>query len=216
MIDLHMHTIHSDGELVPAELVSRAACAGYKALAITDHVDRSNIEAVIENLLKFTGNLSAAGDVKVLAGVELTHLVPADIEGMTILARKLGAQLVICHGETIVEPVPAGTNLAAIKAGVDILAHPGLINEAECRLAAEKGVYFEISARKGHSLANGHLGAMASRFNVEMVLNSDLHSPTEFLTEEFSRRVALGAGLDKNNYEKMRTNAEDIIEKYTI
>ncbi len=216
MIDLHMHTIHSDGELVPAELVSRAGRAGYKALAITDHVDRSNIEAVIENLLKFTGSMAAAGAIKVLAGVELTHLVPTDIGAMTTFARKLGAELVICHGETIVEPVPVGTNLAAIEAGVDILAHPGLINEAECRLAAEKGVYFEISARKGHSLSNGHIGAMASRFNVEMVLNSDLHSPTEFLTEEFSRNVALGAGLDKNNYEKMRKNAEDIIKKYAL
>jgi len=216
MIDLHMHTIHSDGELVPAELVSRAGCAGYKALAITDHVDRSNIEAVIDNLLKFTRSLAAAGGVQVLAGVELTHLVPADIGDMTVLARRLGAKLVICHGETIVEPVPIGTNRAAIEAGVDILAHPGLVNEAECRLAAEKGVYLEISARKGHSLTNGHVGAMACRFNVELVLNSDLHSPTEFLTEEFSRNVALGAGLDKNNYGKMRTNAEDIIKKHTL
>ena len=37
-------------------------------------------------------------------------------------ARALGAKVVIVHGETIVEPVPRGTNLAAIEAGVDILA----------------------------------------------------------------------------------------------
>jgi len=213
MIDLHMHTIHSDGALVPAELVSRAERSGYTALAITDHVDRSNIEDVVANLLKFTRSLSAESNVRVLAGVELTHLPPEDIGAMVVLARRLGAELVICHGETIVEPVPAGTNLAAIEAGVDILAHPGLVNEAECMLAAKKGIYFEISARKGHSLSNGHVAAMATRYNVEMVLNSDAHAPSDILNEDLARKVALGAGLDKNNYEKMRTNAADIVKK---
>ncbi len=213
MIDLHMHTIHSDGALVPAELVSRAESSGYRALAITDHVDRSNIEEVIAGLLKYTSSLPACNKVRVLAGVELTHLPPAGIGPAVMLARRLGAELVICHGETIVEPVPAGTNLAAIEAGVDILAHPGLINEAECMLAAKKGIYFEISARKGHSLSNGHVAAMAARFNVEMVLNSDAHAPSDILNEDFARKVAFGAGLDKNNYEKMRTNAADIVKK---
>jgi len=213
MIDLHMHTIHSDGALVPAELVSRAGRSGYRALAITDHVDRSNIEGVVASLLKYTRALPGDSNVRVLAGVELTHLPPSDIGPVAILARRLGAELVICHGETIVEPVPAGTNLAAIEAGVDILAHPGLINEAECRLAAEKGIYFEISARKGHSLCNGHVAAMAKRFNVEMVLNSDAHAPSDILNKDFAEKVALGAGLDKNNYEKMRINAADIVKK---
>jgi len=42
-------------------------------------------------------------------------------------ARRLGAELVVVHGETLVEPVPPGTNRRAIEAGADILAHPGLI-----------------------------------------------------------------------------------------
>jgi len=37
MIDLHTHSLFSDGELIPSELVSRAAAAGYRAIAITDH-----------------------------------------------------------------------------------------------------------------------------------------------------------------------------------
>jgi Histidinol phosphatase and related hydrolases of the PHP family len=41
MIDLHTHSIFSDGELIPAELTRRAAVAGYRAMAITDHGDFS-------------------------------------------------------------------------------------------------------------------------------------------------------------------------------
>jgi 3',5'-nucleoside bisphosphate phosphatase len=37
MIELHTHTTYSDGILTPQQLVDRAAHAGVKALAITDH-----------------------------------------------------------------------------------------------------------------------------------------------------------------------------------
>lgn len=37
MIELHTHTTYSDGILTPQQLVERAAKAGVKALAITDH-----------------------------------------------------------------------------------------------------------------------------------------------------------------------------------
>jgi histidinol phosphatase-like PHP family hydrolase len=43
MIDLHTHTLFSDGELVPAELARRADRLGYRWLAITDHVDSSTL-----------------------------------------------------------------------------------------------------------------------------------------------------------------------------
>ena len=37
MIDLHLHTTASDGRLTPTELVARAAGAGVRILAVTDH-----------------------------------------------------------------------------------------------------------------------------------------------------------------------------------
>ena len=37
--DLHTHTVFSDGELIPAELVRRAMVLGHDVIAITDHVD---------------------------------------------------------------------------------------------------------------------------------------------------------------------------------
>lgn len=57
MIDLHTHTIFSDGELIPAELVRRAEVAGYKALCMTDHADESTMYYTLENILRFVKNM---------------------------------------------------------------------------------------------------------------------------------------------------------------
>ena len=50
MIDLHNHTFFSDGELVLAELVRRYAVAGYTAIAITDHADKSNTSTQVHGI----------------------------------------------------------------------------------------------------------------------------------------------------------------------
>ena len=48
---------------------------------------------------------------------------------------KAGAEIVIVHGETTVEPVAPGTNHAACTCpDVNVLAHPGLITHEDARL----------------------------------------------------------------------------------
>ncbi len=47
MIDLHTHSLFSDGVLVPSELVRRAVMKGYEVIAITDHADASNLDFTI-------------------------------------------------------------------------------------------------------------------------------------------------------------------------
>jgi len=69
-------------------------------------------------------------------------------------------KIIVVHGETITEPVMPGTNKKALMSDIDILAHPGLISDDEAELAAEKGIYLEITARKGHSITNGHVAAL--------------------------------------------------------
>jgi predicted metal-dependent phosphoesterase TrpH len=67
MIDLHTHTLASDGSDRPDELVAAAAAAGVEVLAVTDH---DTVEAVAP--------ARAAGErlgVEVLAGCELTATV---------------------------------------------------------------------------------------------------------------------------------------------
>jgi putative hydrolase len=213
MIDLHIHSLFSDGELLPSELVRRLEDMGYSSAAITDHIDSSNLDFVIPRLVTVARDLNRSQSVKVIPGAELTHVPPGMIEPLAKKARELGAEIVLVHGETIVEPVPTGTNKAAILAGVDILAHPGLISSEDVQLAAEKGVYLEISSRHGHSFTNGHVARLAKDYGARLVLNSDAHSPRDLMTHQFARMVALGTGLGENAFEEMLGNSRDLIEK---
>ncbi len=213
MIDFHSHTLISDGELLPTELARRAKVKGYTALGITDHVDVSNIEEAVGKLLAVCDEINRGKAITVIPGVELTHIPPERIPAMVKKARRLGARLVIGHGETLMEPVEPGTNDAYIRCRVDILAHPGLVTEAECRLAAKNSVLFEITSRRGHSISNGHVAKMARKFGVGMVVDTDTHSPGDLIDDETARRVAIGAGLDPSDFEKIKENAQRLLEK---
>ncbi len=211
MIDLHMHSTFSDGELIPSEVVSRALAAGYTHLAITDHVDPSNIEFVVERIVHVCRELAGKVRAKVYPGVEITHVPPRLIAGLAAAARKAGAKVVLVHGETIVEPVPEGTNRAAIEARVDILAHPGLIAEDEVRLAKRRGVLLEITSRRGHSLTNGHVARLAVKNGAGLVYNTDSHAPGDFTPWDAALRVIRGAGLDARDAARMQDNARKLI-----
>ncbi len=213
MIDLHTHSIFSDGDLIPAELVQRAYSAGYKAIAITDHADHSNYDFIIPRLIKGCSQITRKGNIKVLPGIELTHVDPGDIAALASEARKLGAKIIVVHGETLVEPVPAGTNKAALQADIDILAHPGLITEDEVQLAASRGIYLEITTRKGHSFSNGHVAALARRFKAQLVLDNDAHSAADFVGLEMAMKIAGGAGLATDEIAAMFANSQNLLRK---
>lgn len=213
MIDLHTHSLFSDGELVPSELVRRAKVLGYRAIAITDHGDHSNMDFIIPRLLKVCEKLSRAFEITVLPGIELTHVPPVFISELAREARDCGATIIVVHGETIVEPVPPGTNLAALASDIDILAHPGLITEEEARLAAARNIYLEISARKGHSLTNGHVLKMARLSGAKLVLNTDSHSPDNLISSEKAIQVARGAGMEQEEITAMFNHSQCLVDK---
>ncbi len=207
MIDLHCHSVYSDGELIPGEIWQRVKNLGYEAIAITDHVDHSNYEYVLRNLLKIKDKYQFLKP-RLIAGVEITHVYPEFIPDLIKECRKLGAEIVVVHGETVVEPVAEGTNISAILGGADILAHPGLIKEEEVKLAVEKGVFLEISARKGHCLTNGHVVKLAKKWGAQLVINSDAHSPSDFMTKEHALKVGMGAGLTRKEVEEIWTQVK--------
>jgi histidinol phosphatase-like PHP family hydrolase len=212
MIDLHTHSLFSDGELLPSELVRRAAAIGYQAIAITDHADSSNLDWVIPRVVQVCRDLNAHWQVRAIPGVELTHIPPELIPPLTLQARTWGAQIVLVHGETIVEPVPPGTNRRAVAAGVDILAHPGLITEEEVIEAREKGVFLEITARKGHSLTNGHVARLAQKVGASLIFNTDAHAPDDLILRDSALKIAQGAGLTQEDFERMLENARKLSE----
>jgi putative hydrolase len=213
MIDLHAHTLFSDGVLIPSELVRRLEAMGYTAVAITDHTDSSTLDFLVPRIVQVAEELNGSQSMKVVPGVELTHIPPKRISSLAKKARDLGAKLVVVHGETIVEPVAPGTNRAGLEAGADILSHPGLITTDDAKLAAERGIFLEITSRKGHCLTNGHVAKMAMEAGASLILNSDGHAPGDFMTEEFADKVLGGAGLPANSLPTLLSNARLLLER---
>lgn len=202
-MDFHTHTLLSDGELLPIELARRADVKGIQVIAFTDHVSFSNIDRVVEETARDC-QLAESWEIDTILGVEITH-VPVDrIDDLVNRARRLGADLIVVHGETLAEPTEPGTNLAAVQnPEVDILAHPGLIEPEEVQLAKDNDIVLEISSRKGHCLTNGHVASLATEVGAKMVVNTDAHSHMDLISEERARQIAIGAGLSPEGVERV-------------
>ncbi len=204
--DFHTHTFHSDGELSPIELIRRALEQGYRGIALTDHVGPGSLERLVPEIVEDCRVARQHWKIMAIPGVELTHVPARAIARAAKRAKQLGAWIVVVHGETVAEPVEKGTNLAAVRSpDVDILAHPGLITPQEAGLAAGNGVFIEISARKGHSLTNGHVAKMALAFGCRMLLDSDAHGSSDLLTPELAMAILLGSGLERKEARDVMT-----------
>src|SRR5262245_9243999 len=76
-VDLHSHTLFSDGSLTPAELVRLARTNGVRALSVTDHDHVGGIDEALE-----------AGDtagIEIIPGIELS-IAHAEFEDIHLLA----------------------------------------------------------------------------------------------------------------------------------
>lgn len=207
LIDLHSHSTISDGSRSIEDMVAAADRRGYTAYAVTDHVYGSDqgyrdvaveVRVQIDRLRPYTA-------VQLFAGVELSDFEPQAIAAAATEARRSGAQVVVVHGECVSMPVLAGTNAAAVRAvDVDILAHPGLITEADAEIAARNGVFLELSARVGHCWANGHVFKTAQMTGAALIVDSDAHDEAGLLTLPRYTAVARGAGASELSVHQMR------------
>ncbi len=195
--DFHTHTSLSDGALSPIELIRYALVNNYHAIALTDHAATGELNRIIQETVKVCALARAHWNILAIPGIELTHVPARAIAETAKQAKELGAWIVVVHGETIVEPVEQGTNLAALHSPhVNILAHPGLLSREEAQLAAANGVFLEISARKGHCLTNGHTASLAQQVGAKLLLNSDAHNEQDLLNPSLANAVTHGAGLN--------------------
>ncbi len=216
-IDLHTHSIFSDGELLPSEIARRAHVLDHEAVAITDHVDASNIESV-GKIINTVNDLRDNWDISIIPGAEITHAPVEVIHKLAVKARKLGAEIIVVHGETIVEPVIEGTNFTAVNSSeVDILAHPGLITVEEVEIAKDNDIALEITSRRGHSLTNGHVAKLALEVGTNLVMDTDTHSPQDLISYETACRILSGAGIPDDEFNKIiRTNPSRILAKHGL
>ena len=212
--EFHSHSLFSDGVLGPSELARRYEAAGYKSLAITDHADSATLDFILPRIVAFAKNWNtSSGSLYLIPGIELTHVQPHQIAQLAKKSRELGAQVIIVHGQTLVEPVASGTNSAALKADIDILAHPGLLTLAQARLAKQRNIMLEISARSGHCLANGHVAALAAKMGAPLIYGTDFHAPENLLSEESVISVLAGAGLSHAQIRKVFDNMNNLEKK---
>ena len=216
MYDLHTHSLLSDGVLLPSELARRYEEKGYKVIAITDHADYSNIEQIIKSLLKFMQHWPGNSKIKVLPGIELTHLPLEQFKPLAKYARGQGIKIIVAHGETLMEPVIKGTNRAALEADIDILAHPGLISDREVKLAKEKSVFLEVTSRKNHSDTNPHVVERALRFQARLILNTDSHLPEDIISCEQLINIGCKAGLNQRDIDKIYQDVKVFLRKKEV
>ena len=67
MIDLHLHTLASDGRSTPSELVDLAAAAGLTVMAVTDH----DTTAAVADVRRF----AEARGIEAVTGIEITAVL---------------------------------------------------------------------------------------------------------------------------------------------
>jgi histidinol phosphatase-like PHP family hydrolase len=213
--DFHTHTTLSDGVLLPMELIRRCIVNDYAALGIADHSSASTMGRVIREVRRDCALAQKYWGFSAFPGIELTHLPAAAIGELAAEARRMGAAHIVVHGQSPVEPVEPGTNLAAVSCeDVDVLAHPGDLTEEEARLAAENGVFLEITGKDGHSLGNGRVARVAIEAGAKLIVNSDGHTPSQLLTEEKARKIARLAGLSHAQVEQtLVDNAEELVSR---
>jgi len=215
-VEFHCHSIFSDGMLLPAALIREAEIRNHLALAITDHVDASNIEEVIRTLTRFEKEMRGKLPVKFIPGAEISYIKPQYIAEYCRKARKMGAKIVVVHGESPVEPVYPGTNHAAVKEKglADILAHPGNITEEDAILAAKNGVYLELTARKGHRDGNRNVAEMARRYGAKLIVNTDCHTENDLITQEQAFQICKEAGLtDEEAVKTIKDNPQELLKR---
>lgn len=196
VFDFHMHTLLSDGALLPMELLRRCVANGYGGVLIADHASASTLERAIAEAERDCALARQHWGLPAYAGIELTHAPAAAIHELARQAKAAGAALVVVHGESPVEPVEPGTNLAAATCpDVDILAHPGLLDAQTAAAAMEHGIFIEVTSRQGHAMANGHVVRVAMEAGAAMLVNSDAHAPGDILTPRWAEHVARCAGI---------------------
>ncbi|MDD5730677.1 MAG: histidinol phosphate phosphatase domain-containing protein [Candidatus Omnitrophica bacterium] len=203
MYNLHCHSLLSDGELLPSEVAVHYAAKGYSIIAITDHTDYSNIDSNIKSITEFCRRWPASQPVKVLPGIELTHLPAEQFAPLAKYARKNGIKIIVAHGQTPVEPVISGTNQAALEADIDILAHPGNISVKEVKLASKRGIFLEISGRKGHNRGNRQVVKQALLYGANLILNTDSHAPEDIISPAQLANIGIKAGLSRKQIDSM-------------
>ncbi len=117
-VEMHCHTVASDGDMQPLQLVQNAIKRDYKAICLTDHNTTSNVEETKKWGEKYglvvCGGIEWStfwGHITVVGGnsdIEWKDITPANINAKIIRARQLGDIVTIAHPKRIGSPLCMG------------------------------------------------------------------------------------------------------------
>jgi predicted metal-dependent phosphoesterase TrpH len=136
--NFHMHTVHSDGQLQPEDLIEQAIAIGLKGLAITDHHSVSGYRVAQQYLddWKWRSSAIKGNDTKACqsvpylwTGVEINaNLLGIEVHilGYAFDPEHPGLQLYLQHRAAQGQDYQAESVIAAIQkaGGLAVLAHP--------------------------------------------------------------------------------------------
>lgn len=114
-VEMHCHTVASDGDMQPEELVQNAIRRGYKAICLTDHNTVSNVEetksygekyglVVIGGIewTTFWGHLTVIGGNSDIRWLDIT---PENIDACIMKAKECGDIVTLAHPKRFGSPV---------------------------------------------------------------------------------------------------------------
>ena len=218
MIDFHIQIQAGDGGLGVSSALRYASLAGIRFAGLVVPSDGDFSFALAAGAR--ARQLSLYANVEVVVGVELRHIPPALLACAVQDARNAGIPFIMVYGESIGDQVEEGTNFAAIEAGVDILSHPGLLDEKTALYAAEKGVALEITSNPVHALTNARVAAVGLHTGCLLVRGSGASSAKELTTRSFWPLVIQGAAwspdgsLQDNLWKTLRESEECLVRRF--
>ena len=164
MIDLHTHTFLSDGELGPAELVRRAEHAGYRAIGITDHADASNLDNLLSALVQFARETQPFVKIRIIPGVELTHVPPGPDQRAWSAARgSSGRAWWSCTGKRSANRWRSAPTGPGSRRAWTSLPTPGLYPRKKCAWPRPTACTWRCPRGFSHGMGNGRVVALRAR-----------------------------------------------------
>ncbi|MEQ1438494.1 PHP domain-containing protein [Fontimonas sp. SYSU GA230001] len=166
-VDLHAHSTASDGELTPAALVARAAGAGVRMLALTDHDSVAGIEAAQQEARRHGLHLVPGVELSVTWERRTLHLVGLGIDptaralhdGLALLQQRRAARARAVAAK--IERLGVADALARAEA----LAAGGQITRSHfARLLIDAGICRDAKRAFRRYLANGKAAYVATQW----------------------------------------------------
>ncbi len=217
--DIHSHTNFSDGVDTLEDMVEEAKKMGYEYVGISDHAPSIQsrglgtvLKIVSDTRKKIDEINSSQNDIKVLFGYEVNILVDNSLSLPDDILKNLDYVIAGIHSgfsqdrETVTQRL-----LSAIENPyVSVIAHPSgrVLNERDpadpdwnkiFSAARDNNVLLEINSQPSRLDLPDDLIKMAIDWGVDLIINSDAHSKSDFSYMKYGVCMAQRGWAEKKN-----------------